>query len=172
VGCAADRLLSLAGHHEDFGGHQTAGGHAVAAETSNVNVVPHPLSYRPIQHAAFSDEPPLIDVGFKRRYDLFCVLLLGDPEQSWWLDRNTEDMRFPVVYRNCRIVGVTDQQGLRSNKSLWGSSSGPRQVLDLFDGMLVLETQDGRLAYIRKSAVKYIEETAVVTRDARPSTLN
>lgn len=121
----------------------------IAAESREVEPVPHPLSYQSIQLAAHSEEQSVVEVGFNHRYDVFCVLF---PD-------------VPMVYRNCRIVGVTGHTefGGKSYVLLSPSSSlgcgfgGPS---GLFDDMLLLETEDGRLAYIPPGAVKYIEESA------------
>jgi len=106
--------------------------------------VPHPLSYQPILLAAHAEKPELIDVGFERRYDVFCMLF---PEQ-------------PTVYRDCRILGTTDRDGLASRESSLFSKSSGWEPGRLFDDMLVLETADGRLAYIPPGSVRYIEESA------------
>jgi hypothetical protein len=71
--------------------------------------VTHPLSYKSIQLAAYSEAEPLVDVGFDRRYDVYCMLF---PETS-------------TVYRNCKIVGVT---GRDRRKSEDFSSASKKQI--------------------------------------------
>jgi hypothetical protein len=89
-----------------------------------------------------------VDVGFDRRYDVYCMLF---PET-------------PTVYRNCKIVGVTGRDRRKSEDFSSASkkttlSRGHWDPSDLLENMFVLETEDGRLAYIPPDWVKYIEET-------------
>ena len=69
-----------------------------APPAQEAEVVTHPLSYKSIQLAAYSKAEPLVDVGFDRRYDVYCMLF---PET-------------PTVYRNCKIVGVTGRDRRKS----------------------------------------------------------
>ncbi len=108
---------------------------------------PHPLSYQPIQLAAHSEHAPLIDVGFERRYDVFCLLFPEQPTLS-------------TVYRDCRILGTTDRDGVKTSDFGSFSKSARWAPSHLFGRMLVLETSDGRLAYIPPDSVRYIEETS------------
>ena len=96
----------------------------------------------------------LMSVPLHRQYDLYCALF---PETT-------------TVYRNCRILGLT---GVKDDDS--GSFSKrigtPREW---FDGMLVLEMSDGRLAYVPPGSVKYFEESAAgaqatIGPDSRPA---
>ena len=100
--------------------------------------VQHPLSYAPISQVSHT-EMEVVDVGFKQRYDVYCVLI---PDSS-------------TVYRNCRILGMTGQD--EEGKSASFSSEWKGQWdSNLFDGMLVLETEDGRRAYVPPGSVKYL----------------
>jgi hypothetical protein len=108
---------------------------------------PHPLSYQPIQLAGHSEHAELIEVGFERRYDVYCVLIPEQPTES-------------TVYRDCRILGTTDREGVKSADYGSFSKTGRWAPSHLFGRMLVLETADGRLAYIPPDSVRYIEEAA------------
>jgi hypothetical protein len=108
---------------------------------------PHPLSYQPIQLAAHSEHAELIDVGFTRRYDVFCLLFPEQPTVS-------------TVYRDCRILGTTDREGVKSSDFATFSKTARWAPSHLFGRMLVLETSDGRLAYIPPDSVRYIEEAS------------
>lgn len=118
--------------------------HRVAVDVTEDEVPPHPLSYSPIQQASHSEVARLVDVGFDQRYDVYCVLIS---------DSST-------VYRNCQILGLTGYEAHKSAGSFSSEMKARWDVGQLFDGMLVLETEDGRLAYVPSGSVKYIEETS------------
>lgn len=122
-----------------------------ASPAQEADDVTHPLSYKSIQLAAYSEAEPLVDVGFDRRYDVFCLLFQKTP------------MVYRMEYRNCKIVGMTGRdRRLTKEFSSFSKSNVSRthwDPSDLFDNMLVLETEDGRLAYIPPGAIEYIEET-------------
>ncbi len=112
----------------------------------------HPLSFAPIQQASHT-EVKFVDVGFNQRYDLYCVLI---PDSS-------------TVYHNCRILGMTGRD--ESKSSSFSSGWKGHWDFDLFNGMLVLETEDGRRAYIPPGSVKYIEEAATENSQQVPRKL-
>jgi hypothetical protein len=117
----------------------------LAVETREAEPVQHPLSYLPIQQASHSENAEVIDVGFSQRYDVYCVLI---PDSS-------------TVYRNCQILGTTGHDDLKKSANLSSSAwKGNWEAAELFDKMLVLETEDGRLAYIPPGSVRYIEEAS------------
>ncbi len=91
----------------------------------------------------------VVDVGFNQRYDVYCMLI---PDSS-------------TVYRNCRILVMTGQDEEEKSVSFSSEWKGNWDA-NLFDAMLVLETEDGRRAYIPPGSVKYIEETTGSTRSA------
>ena len=111
--------------------------------------VQHPLSYAPISQVSHT-EMEVVDVGFNQRYDVYCVLI---PDSS-------------TVYRNCRILGMTGQDEEGKSASFSSEWKGHWDA-NLFDGMLVLETEDGRRAYIPPGSVKYIEEAAETSQVPR-----
>ena len=118
--------------------------HVAAARVSAERQKP---PYQPIQLAAHSEHAELIDVGFTRRYDVFCLLFPEQPTVS-------------TVYRDCRILGTTDREGVKSSDFATFSKTARWAPSHLFGRMLVLETSDGRLAYIPPDSVRYIEEAS------------
>ena len=82
----------------------------------------------------------LMSVPLHKRYDLYCTLF---PETT-------------TAFQDCRILGLT---GVKDDDSgAFSKSLGPPR--DWFDGMLVLEWPDGRLAYVPPGSVKYFEESS------------
>jgi hypothetical protein len=125
-------------------------------EAREAEPVQHPLSYLPIQQVAHSKKAEVVDVGFSQRYDVYCVLI---PDSS-------------TVYRNCQILGTTFREDLKKSVDLSSSSwKGNWEVAELFDNMLVLETEDGRLAYIPHGSVRYIEEASPTRPQQAPREL-
>ena len=90
------------------------------------------------------EQPPVIagqqvpqtihKIDFSKRYDLIIRGYAGEN----------------LVYRNCRIVGLTGDRQLSSGSDSYQG----------WDRWIVLELADGRLAYIPPSNVFSIEQTA------------
>jgi len=125
----------------------------LAVEAREEETVQHPLSYLPIQQASHSENAEVVDVGFSQRYDVYCVLI---PDSS-------------TVYRNCQILGTTGRDESKSTELHSLAWKGHWDV-DLFEKMLVLETEDGRLAYIPPGSVRYIEEVLASPQPQAPKT--
>lgn len=94
-------------------------------------------------------EQPLLDmklvIDFDKRYDLTCEPLGKEGKE-------------PRVIPRCKIRGFTGTKDRPKGSYSYGYSSGePR---GLFDGWLVLELEDGRLAYVPPGSVRLIEESA------------
>ena len=101
-----------------------------------------------IQHVSYENKEAagrpglnmLMSVPLHKRYDLYCALF---PETT-------------TVYRNCQILGLTGVDD--DDTGSFSKRIEPRR--EWFDGMLVLQMSDGRLAYVPPNAVKYFEQTA------------
>jgi hypothetical protein len=92
-------------------------------------------------------------IQFEQKYDLYCSFYGGDQ----------------TTYRNCRILGfigpVEDSAKARQDAGSSGLGlssviSSPSYYTEYFDRWLVLELEDGRLAYIPPTAIKYIEQSS------------
>jgi hypothetical protein len=93
---------------------------------------------RPIQPPAIGGQqaPSQVrEIDFALRYDVHCS----------FADREA------TVFRGCKVVGFT---GPDAPAGKFGGSS-----LGYFDRWLVLELNDGRLAYIPPNSLKYMETT-------------
>ena len=81
----------------------------------------------------------LLSVPLDRSYDLHCLLFESGP----------------TIFRNCRILGLVGRED--EEPRAFGSKSEFTHS-DWYDGMLVLETDDGRRVYVPTAAVRYFEE--------------
>ncbi len=129
-----------------------------------------------IRHASFEsdDITSLADDNLTRpsetqgRFDLYCDLSLSSGTYAGLMcfgdSYKTTDSAKPniKVYRNCRIVGFTKSREQIAKQSARGASSISKADFPTdswFLAWLILELEDGRLAYIPPQTVKYIEQS-------------
>jgi hypothetical protein len=100
-----------------------------------------PPKFDPTPKIAGQKVPDTIrKINFEKRYD-FHSNITG-PNQT--------------VFRNCKIIGFTGDWSEEKGGGSFGSGGGYR----FFEGYLVLELSDGRLAYIPPRLIEFFEEAA------------
>ena len=109
-----------------------------AAEASGTEPI-QLLAYQAFNAAGATGPDKLVHPARGTRYDVYCLLF---PNQ-------------PSVYRDCRVLGFTDDG---PEKSFSSKSAGAYRH-GWFQNWLALEMSDGRMAYIPGDTVRYIEES-------------
>lgn len=81
------------------------------------------------------------EFDFGKRYDVYCSFAGKES----------------TVFRGCRVVGFTGPDAPADDRSRSSSGISSGTTSRYFDRWLILELNDGRLAYIPPSAINYLE---------------